>query len=98
MNTEQRLTKVVSANKSHCKLITEKGRLRRIYVGDVSETEDGDPCYNWLNVSKNYSEYQGIGDHNFCRNPGKVKSREFCYKTETTTKYCKVRTCGGFAI
>ena len=41
-----------------------------------------------------FYDCQGIGDHNFCRNPGKIQDREFCFVSKTKAKFCKVRTCG----
>ena len=86
------------ANVSHCKLIEEDGQLKRIYVGTVNETESGKPCLNWMTLNSTtgnkYKTMVGIGDHNYCRNPGAAKNREFCYYSATKTERCAARTCG----
>ena len=86
------------ANASHCKLVEEDGQFRRIYVGTVNETESGKPCLNWMTLNSTtankYKTMVGIGDHNYCRNPGAAKNREFCYYSTTKTERCAARTCG----
>ena len=86
------------ATKEDCKLITEDGEERRIYVGESNLTKSGKPCLAWTNVSHEYSDYAGIGDHNYCRNPGRSHSREWCYYTLTKFEDCGVRTCGMMAF
>ena len=85
-------------NVSHCKLIEEDGQFRRIYVGTVNETESGKPCLNWMTLNSTtankYKTMVGIGDHNYCRNPGAAKNREFCYYSTTETERCAARSCG----
>ena len=69
--------------------------MRRIYVGNVNETEDGDACLKWTDVDEaaDFIGVDEVGDHNYCRNPGRSKSREYCYISQNKTDYCKARTC-----
>ena len=87
-----------TANVSHCKLVKEDGQYRRIYVGKVNETESGKPCLNWMTLNSTtankYKTMMGIGDHNYCRNPGSAQNREFCYYSPTKWERCVARTCG----
>ena len=87
-----------TANVSHCKLVKEDGQYRRIYVGKVNETESGKPCLNWMTLNSTtankYKTMMGIGDHNYCRNPGSAQNREFCYYSPTKWERCAARTCG----
>ena len=87
-----------TVNVSHCKLIEEDGQYRRIYVGTQNETESGKPCLNWMTLNSTtankYKMMTGIGDHNYCRNPGEVENREFCYYSATKWERCASRTCG----
>ena len=85
---------ILSANKSHCQTEKKDEGYIRYYIGSENASEDGEPCLNWMNVSKaeDLIGVAGVGDHNFCRKPeGK---REFCYVSQTKTKPCKVRSCG----
>ncbi|KAK3554470.1 hypothetical protein QTP70_023493 [Hemibagrus guttatus] len=79
------------------------------YRGTVSETEDGDDCLPWnsyLLLGKGTSPFttandpQGLGPHNYCRNPD-GDSKPWCF-TRSGTKikwdHCDVRKCPTDAI
>ena len=73
------------------------GKFRRLYRGDVNQTEDGLDCLNWreVNASQAWNETAWLlGDHNYCRNPDWAEAREFCYVNETQRGFCVVKSCG----
>ena len=75
-------------------MLSPEGKLERIYTGDVNVTKSGKPCKKWTEISQNYTHLPFIGDHNYCRNPGREEDREFCYVSEEERELCVVRTCG----
>ncbi len=69
------------------------------YRGHVSNTEGGLTCQKWTSQSPNNHTYtpanypnDGLGDHNYCRNPGGGEPRVWCYTTDSITKwdYCNI--------
>ncbi|XP_072532872.1 hyaluronan-binding protein 2-like [Salminus brasiliensis] len=74
------------------------------YRGKVSETEDGDDCLFWnsyfllhrgINPFSTYEDSQGLGPHNFCRNPD-GESRPWCFirlGKKLRWDHCNVRKC-----
>ena len=84
-------------NKSFCTVVlSPEGKLERIYTGNVNVSETGKPCKKWSEISQNSTttHHNVIGDHNYCRNPGREEDREFCYVSEEARELCVVRTCG----
>ena len=75
-------------------LINELGQEKRIYVGQKNVTKSGKACLGWADVEHEYSEYEGIGDHKYCRNPGRSQKREWCFYSPTEYEDCGARTCG----
>ena len=78
--------------------------LTRSYRGDISKTKSGLTCQKWTDQSPhkhtrtptNY-ENEGLGNHNFCRNPDSDDpdmKGAWCYTTDSATRweYC---TCQG---
>ncbi|KAK2896631.1 hypothetical protein QQF64_005850 [Cirrhinus molitorella] len=72
------------------------------YRGKVSETEDGDECLDWNSefvLDKqsfpSVASSEGLGPHNFCRNPdGDKKPWCFIKKNKRLRwDYCNVRKC-----
>ena len=66
-----------------------------------SEAEPSKPCMNWNKVTAENAELRKfdaqvweLGDHNYCRNPGFMKEREFCFTSTSEWHYCATRTCG----
>ena len=83
--------------KEDCRINEGDNWARRIYVGKESKSEKGTPCLNWKKVkeAKHLMGKEAVGNHNFCRNPSKAeKMRDYCYVTQNTTEFCRVRTCG----
>ena len=72
--------------------------MQRLYTGNVNVSKTGKPCRKWTEISENFTDQPFIGDHNFCRNPGRVEDREFCYVTMSKRELCIVRTCGKIFI
>lgn len=74
----------------------EKGLL---YTGYRSKTRFGLTCQNWQsNVPHNNPDTytgQGIGNHNYCRNPDNDPHGPWCYTTDPNWKwdYCGVPPC-----
>ncbi|XP_077981543.1 plasminogen-like [Glandiceps talaboti] len=69
------------------------------YRGTVSYTETGKTCQKWSSQSPHQHKYtsinypnDGLGDHNYCRNPGNEHHIAWCYTTDPITRYenCKV--------
>ena len=87
-----------SAPVEHCEVQNlGDGKFRRLYRGDVNQTEDGLDCLNWreVNASQAWNETAWLlGDHNYCRNPDWAEAREFCYVNETQRGFCVVKSCG----
>jgi hypothetical protein len=61
------------------------------YRGTISRTSTGFICQKWsVQIPHRHSYYteayiksSGIGDHNYCRNPGGAKERPWCFTTST---------------
>ncbi|KAM4624561.1 hyaluronan-binding protein 2-like [Polymixia lowei] len=76
------------------------------YRGLVSVTDKGDECLDWNSYFirrkggdpfKEYAGFDGIGQHNYCRNPD-GDARPWCFvndKGNLKWEYCKVRKCSG---
>jgi len=71
------------------------------YRGTISTTENGYTCQNWNSNTPHIHYYeqdyqQGIGEHNYCRNPTEDQAaRPWCYTTNLfkTWDYCSIPTC-----
>ncbi|ROK15662.1 Hyaluronan-binding protein 2, partial [Anabarilius grahami] len=74
------------------------------YRGKVSETEEGDECLDWNSEfvldkgsfpSTAFASSEGLGPHNFCRNPDGDK-KPWCFIKKNRRlrwDYCDVRKC-----
>ncbi|ESN95928.1 hypothetical protein HELRODRAFT_138274, partial [Helobdella robusta] len=73
----------------------------RDYRGNMTFTSQGYPCQKWTSNYPNNitidltNELDGLGEHNFCRNPGGERERPWCYSlmTETEWGYCDLPLC-----
>jgi len=65
------------------------------YIGDVSVTEGGFQCQEWSKQVPNPHPYQGLGEHNHCRNPNGLEARPWCYLTDQSSQwdFCDVPVC-----
>ncbi|XP_011601698.1 plasminogen activator, urokinase a isoform X1 [Takifugu rubripes] len=68
---------------------------RSSYTGDVSKSLGGRRCLNWRNVFNPWGDSNGIGDHNYCRNPDQ-SGRPWCYVRRgrrIVWEFCVVPMC-----
>ncbi|XP_064629754.1 zinc metalloproteinase nas-36-like isoform X2 [Lineus longissimus] len=90
---------------------TAKGCFRsrfrdgRDYRGDINFSDKGLVCQKWtsqwphqhtsLDDNPNKNTQNGLGDHNFCRNPEGRKAKPWCYVTKQKViwQYCNVNLC-----
>ncbi|KAL5266904.1 hypothetical protein ACHWQZ_G004071 [Mnemiopsis leidyi] len=74
------------------------------YRGCVNYAHNGERCANWLEVdkwgddqfvTKDEAIKNGIGDHNYCRNPDGLRSGPWCYHNDDTKLkvYCPIKKC-----
>ena len=67
---------------------------QRFYVGTKSEMSDGNACMQWSDVP----DFSEVGEHNYCRNPGKKQLQDWCFYTvnqgQRKIGRCNVVTCG----
>ena len=73
------------------------------YRGTASHTRGGIKCQNWNVNSPNTppvsTESNGLGDHNFCRNPDNSPGGPWCYYNSTIGwDYCNIDHCIGNAL
>ena len=89
-----------SMKKSSCVKRSTKGRD---YRGKLDYTESGVFCQPWNKQYPNKHKYNlkdphdGLGKHNYCRNPGGEKSRPWCFTTldkkKKSWEYCDLKMC-----
>jgi hypothetical protein len=74
----------------------EKGES---YPGLADTTETGRKCQNWLSQEPHTHSYgpadTGLGNHQYCRNPGASKDKPWCYTLDSSKEweYCKIPQC-----
>ncbi|XP_072046805.1 plasminogen-like [Amphiura filiformis] len=80
--------------------------IGRDYLGTVHQTKDGVKCQSWAalyphnhNKTPEKYPYDGLGEHNYCRNPDEEPNGPWCYTTdpETRWEYCPVSNCSKHA-
>jgi len=67
------------------------------YRGGQNVTVSSRLCKNWKDTSYYTEKYfnEGIGDHNYCRNPKENEDSVWCYKVTGGWDWCDVPTCSG---
>ncbi|XP_046670353.1 tyrosine-protein kinase transmembrane receptor Ror-like isoform X1 [Homalodisca vitripennis] len=66
------------------------------YRGDLSVAMSGRPCIQWRRQMfiKTSQHTSLLGGHSYCRNPGGIESRPFCYTEKgTTPEFCDIPNC-----
>eukprot|EP00927_Polykrikos_kofoidii_P080424 TRINITY_DN7728_c0_g1_i1.p1 TRINITY_DN7728_c0_g1~~TRINITY_DN7728_c0_g1_i1.p1 ORF type:complete len:187 (-),score=14.45 TRINITY_DN7728_c0_g1_i1:405-908(-) len=67
------------------------------YRGQVSSTMSGRTCKMWTDTELTIERDNGLGHHNFCRNPDGSRDQPWCYTVDPNTKYdsevCNVPKC-----
>ena len=76
------------------------------YNGTISQTRDGIPCQAWDTqqphshpiTSVQYPEL--INSNNYCRNPGNLQERPWCYTThnDIVWDYCEIKHCSSLDV
>ncbi|XP_037550311.1 tissue-type plasminogen activator-like [Nematolebias whitei] len=65
------------------------------YRGFVSKSSNGRKCLRWSSVKHAWSDINGIGRHNYCRNPDQ-RLKPWCYVQKrggTKREYCDIPRC-----
>jgi len=65
------------------------------YVGLKSRGSTGRVCKNWRDEGTESMATPGIGNHNYCRNPGGSKEKPWCYTVDPAVEWelCSVSEC-----
>ncbi|ELU14629.1 hypothetical protein CAPTEDRAFT_162027 [Capitella teleta] len=68
------------------------------YRGSISTTLSGHTCRKWIDSSPSQyftSQFPGIGDHNFCRNPDNRANAPWCFTSnpDVPMEVCAVSKC-----
>jgi hypothetical protein len=82
--------------------ITEEDDFGKTYRGLVTSTSSGRTCQNWLDekphkVGIKPSKRNGLGNHNFCRNPDGSEKKPWCFTMDPNKEKetCEVPVCAG---
>jgi len=82
----------------------EKKDKGKAYNGLMTNAASGRTCQNWLvqhphAISIEPMPDNGIGNHNYCRNPDGSESKPWCYTLDTSPDHakevCNVQVCSG---
>merc|ERR1719331_3511932 len=80
----------------------EEGDKGKAYKGLVTSTTSGRSCQNWLkdkphNIGTAPSTENGLGNHNYCRNPDGSEDKPWCYTMDPSPDHeketCEVPVC-----
>jgi len=65
------------------------------YVGLQNMGLSGRQCKNWITQGEYGPTDKGIGNHNYCRNPGGSKDKPWCFTVDPNKEweYCEVSEC-----
>mmetsp|Transcript_60128 Transcript_60128/g.111500 ORF Transcript_60128/g.111500 Transcript_60128/m.111500 type:complete len:172 (-) Transcript_60128:64-579(-) len=70
------------------------------YKGLITSTSSGRTCQNWLektphDISQTPTSENGLGNHNYCRNPDGSEEKPWCYTMDPATpkETCAVPLC-----
>jgi len=81
--------------------ITEEKDMGKTYRGLVTSTVSGRTCQNWLDqkphkIDIEPSKENGLGNHNFCRNPDDSLEKPWCFTMDPTKEKeeCEIPVCG----
>jgi len=81
--------------------ITDETDNGKTYRGLVTSTVSGRTCQNWLDqkphkIDIKPSKENGLGNHNFCRNPDESFDKPWCFTMDPTKEkeVCEVPVCG----
>ena len=73
--------------------------LGQSYTGRRATTQHGKPCQSWSepHILFNANQYQElVGAENFCRNPGRLRAKPWCFTSRASWDYCNLPTnCTG---
>jgi len=82
--------------------ITEETDNGLTYRGLVTSTVSGRTCQNWLDEKPHKtgikpSKKNGLGNHNFCRNPDESFEKPWCFTMDPNKEKeeCEIPVCGG---
>jgi len=72
------------------------------YRGKKATTSSGKTCQSWAShahhahhhLTDATKQYEGLGDHTYCRNPDGELQGPWCYTTDPSTRYATRRTTG----
>ena len=66
------------------------------YSGTVSTSQSGSTCLQWSNSTYMTNLFPGLtGSMSYCRNPGGLGTRPWCFTGSGTMEYCSVSQCKG---
>merc|ERR1719172_343756 len=80
---------------------SDKGKS---YKGLLTSTESGRTCQNWVKshpheIGIDPSNENGLGNHNYCRNPDQSEDKPWCYTMDSSEDHkketCEIPACPG---
>jgi hypothetical protein len=84
--------------------ITDDEDYGKTYRGLVTTTVSGRSCQNWLDKKPHDTGIKataknGLGNHNFCRNPDKSFKKPWCFTMDPSTEKeeCEIPLCEGMS-
>mmetsp|Transcript_31960 Transcript_31960/g.69987 ORF Transcript_31960/g.69987 Transcript_31960/m.69987 type:complete len:174 (-) Transcript_31960:27-548(-) len=92
-------TEEAAGSETSCYKSKDNGQT---YRGLVSHTASGRTCQSWtsqhphrINVAEADDDADGLGNHNFCRNPSGSQDKPFCYTMDSNkeTEACNIPEC-----